>query len=100
MENQIHGNTKKSRYNKIMQAQKEISNNKLKNKINKEYEILIETTTFDNRYIVGRTSQDVPEIDGLVYIKNTKKDLQKLTNQFVKCKIIDVKDYDLIAEII
>lgn len=100
MENQIHGNTKKSRYNKIMQAQKEISNNKLKNKINKAYEILIETTTFDNRYIVGRTSQDVPEIDGLVYIKNTKKDLQKLTNQFVKCKIIDVKDYDLIAEII
>ena len=100
MENQIHGNTKKSRYNKIMQAQKEISNNKLKNKINKEYEILIETTTFDNRYIVGRTSQDVPEIDGLVYIKNTKKDVQKLTNQFVKCKIIDVKDYDLIAEII
>lgn len=99
MECQIHGNTKKSRYNKIMKEQKEISHQKLLQKINKEYEILVETTTFDNRYIVGRTSQDVPEIDGLVYIQNNKE-AEKLINKFAKCRIIDVKDYDLIAELI
>lgn len=97
MDNQIHGNTKKARYNKIMKIQKEISHQKLLQKINKEYEILIETATFDNKYYVGRTSQDVPEMDGLVYIKNNK---ENLINKFIKCKIIDVKDYDLIAQVI
>lgn len=99
MSNQVHGNTKRARYNKIMKEQKRISHNRLKEKINKEYEVLIETKTFDNRYLVGRTSQDVPEIDGLVYIKNTKE-TEKLINQIINCKIRDVKDYDLIADIV
>ena len=43
--------------------------------------------------------QDVPEEDGLVYIKNDKKhDENKVINTFVDCKIIDVNNYDLIAE--
>ncbi|MCI8654620.1 MAG: 30S ribosomal protein S12 methylthiotransferase RimO [Clostridia bacterium] len=99
MDNQVHGNTKKARYNKIMKEQKEISHQKLLEKINKEYEILIEETTFDGKYLIGRTSQDVPEIDGLVYIKNEKKK-EKLINKFAKCEVIDVKDYDLIAKLI
>lgn len=99
MQEQIHGNTKRARYNKIMKKQQKISHQKLLQKIGKEYEILIETTTFDNKYLVGRTSQDVPEIDGLVYIKN-KSNQEKYINKFAKCKIIDVKDYDLIAELV
>lgn len=96
--NQIHGNTKKSRYNKIMSLQQEISRNNLEKRLGKEYEVLIEDTTFDKKYLVGRTIMDVPEMDGVVYIKNT---LDKyLINKFVKCKIVDIIDYDLIAEII
>ncbi len=95
---QIHGNTKKSRYNKIMLEQQKISNEILKNKIGKIYEVLIEETSFDNSFYIGRTMQDVPEIDGLVYIKNNTQ--ENLVNQFVKCKVIDVKDYDLIAELV
>lgn len=96
--NQIHGNTKKSRYNKIMEVQQKISNENLKNKIGKTYEILIENISFDKQFYIGRTMQDVPEIDGLVYIKNN--DDGKKLNNFVKSKIIDVSNYDLIAEII
>lgn len=96
MQEQIHGNTKKARYNKIMEKQQKISHQKLLQKIGKQYEVLVETTTFDNKYFVGRTSQDVPEIDGLVYIKNNGD--SQLINKFIKCKIIDVRDYDLIAE--
>ena len=99
MDSQIHGNTKKARYKKIMQEQQRISHQKLLEKKDKECEVLIETTTFDEKYLVGRTSQDVPEIDGLVYIKNTKEQ-GNLINKFIKCKIVDVKDYDLIATII
>ena len=96
--NQIHGNTKKARYNKIMSIQQEISIVNLEKRIGKEYEVLIENKTFDNKYLVGRTKMDVPEMDGVVYIKNTFK--QDLINKFLKCKIIDIREYDLIAEIV
>lgn len=97
LSNQIHGNTKKSRYNQIMKEQKGISEEIQKSKIGKEYEVLIEDKSFDGKYLIGRTMQDVPEIDGLVYIKNEKN--QDLVNQFVKCKIIETNEYDLIGQL-
>ena len=95
---QIHGNTKKARYNKIISEQQKISNDILKNKIGKKCEVLIEETSFDNKFYIGRTMQDVPEIDGLVYIKNDRQ--ENILNTFVKCEVIDVKNYDLIAKIV
>ena len=97
---QIHGNTKKARYNKIMEAQQEISKEILTNKIGKNYKVLVEDTSFDGKYFIGRTMQDVPEEDGLVYIKNNKDlDENTILNNFVNCKIIEVSNYDLIGEI-
>lgn len=98
LSNQIHGNTKKSRYNQIMKEQKGISEEIQKSKIGKEYEVLIEDKSFDGKYLIGRTMQDVPEIDGLVYIKNEKEN-QDLVNKFVKCKIIETNEYDLIGQL-
>ena len=98
--NQIHGNTKKSRYNKIMQKQQIISKENLEKKIGKEYEVLIEDISFDKKYYIGRTMQDVPEIDGMVYIENNHRDkTENMINQFKKCKITEVSEYDLIAEL-
>lgn len=97
---QIHGNTKKARYNKIMEAQQEISKEILINKIGKNYKVLVEDMSFDGKYFIGRTMQDVPEEDGLVYIKNNKDlDENTILNNFVNCKIIEVSNYDLIGEI-
>ena len=96
--NQIHGNTKKSRYNKIMKEQQEISEKNLKEKIGKEYETLIENISFDGKYYIGRTIENVPDIDGVVYIKNPNK--ENLINKFVTCRIVDINTYDLIGEII
>lgn len=95
---QIHGNTKKSRYNKIMEIQQKISNENLKNKIGQEFEVLIEDISFDGKYLIGRTKQDVPDIDGIVYVKNLDK--TSLINKFVRVHITDVKNYDLIGKII
>ncbi len=96
--NQIHGNTKKSRYNKIMKEQQEISEKNLKEKIGKEYETLIENISFDGKYYIGRTIENVPDIDGVVYIKNSNK--ENLINKFVTCRIVDINTYDLIGKII
>lgn len=99
MPNQIHHMTKESRYRKIMSEQKEISKAKLEEQIGKEMEVLIENISFDGKYLVGRTRTDVPEEDGIVYIKRTDEN-ENLLNQFVWCKIVSVSDYDLIAEVI
>ena len=97
---QIHGNTKKARYNKIMEAQQEISKEILTNKIGKSYKVLVEYMSFDGKYFIGRTMQYVPEEDWLVYIKNNKDlDENTILNNFVNCKIIEVSNYDLIGEI-
>ena len=95
---QIHSKTKKSRYNKIMQIQQKISNENLQRKIGQEYEVLIEDISFDGKYLIGRTKQDVPDIDGIIYIKNN--DAEQLIHEFVKAKITDFRDYDLIGELI
>ena len=94
--NQIHGNTKKSRYNKIMNLQQEISRENLEKRIGNIYETLIENKTFDNKHWIGRTKMDIPEMDGVVYIKNNGN--EDLINKFINCKIIDIKVYDLIGE--
>ena len=101
LDSQIHWKTKKSRYNEIMEAQQKISKENLKIKIGKTYEVLIEDMSFDEKYYIGRTMLDVPDIDGLVYIKNNEKLEEKdLINKFIKCRIIDVNAYDLIGEIV
>ena len=101
MPNQIHGNTKKSRYNKLMEKQQKISREKLEEKIGKTFETLIENESFDGKYLIGRTINDVPEIDGIIYIKKPEKLMtSKAINTFVKCKIKDVNEYDLIGEIV
>lgn len=95
MSNQIHHMTKKSRFNKIMSLQQDISREKMKEKIGTEQEVLIETKSFDKKYYIGRTKLDAPDIDGVVYIKSQNL----ILNKFVTCKITDFKDYDLIGEI-
>ena len=80
-----------------MSLQQEISKENLKQKIGKDYEVMIEGITKNEKYYVGRSYMDTPEIDGVIYIKNTKK-LQ--TGEFVICKITDMKEYDLVGEII
>ena len=92
---QVHPMTKKSRYNKIMALQQEISKENLEKQIGKKVEILVEGKSFDGRTYVGRTYMDVPDIDGIAYL-NTDKNLQ--SGDFVKAKIIDVSNYDLICK--
>ena len=98
---QIHGNTKKARCNQIMKVQQEISKNLQEQKIGKIYEVLIEDMSFDGKYYIGRTMQDVPEMDGIVYVKNTvDKKPEEIINHFVNCKVTDISEYDLIAEMV
>ena len=96
LKEQIHHNTKKKRYNQIMKNAKEISAEKLKSFIGNEYEVLVESKTFDGKYYIARSYMDIPDTDGVVILKNSK---DNMNGKFARCKITDVKDYDLIGEI-
>lgn len=95
LKKQIHHNTKKKRYNEIMELAKEISKEALEKHIGKTYKVLVESVE-NNKYGIGRTYMDIPETDGTVIIKNCS---QSLKDRFITCKIIDRKDYDLIGKI-
>ena len=97
MPDQVHPMTKKSRYNKIMKLQQQISKENLQRFIGKEFEVLIEDAIVgdDNKtYFVGRTYMDVPDFDGYVYLTGDAE-----INTYTKCKITNVNDYDLFGEI-
>lgn len=90
----ISKKVKNDRWNKIMKLQKRISEEKLKECIGKEYDVLVEKIT--DKYIIGRTQMDVPDMDGMIYLKNTE-DVK--IGQFVKGIVTSVKEYDLIGRI-
>lgn len=94
---QIHYKTKQKRYNKIMEIAQKASKENLQKTLGKTYEVLIESKTFDNKYYIGRTYMDIPNEDGVVFVKNTKPISE---GTWVKCEITDIKDYDLIGKII
>lgn len=96
LKDQVHPMTKKARYNKIMKLQQQVSKDNLLNLVGKEEKVLIEGITFDEKYYVGRTSYQVPDIDGITYIKSDK---ELTIGDFVNCTIAKSKEYDLIAKI-
>ena len=100
---QIHHATKRARYNKIMKLQQEISNEHMKNRVGKIEDVLVENVYYNNgnKYFIGRTMQDAPDIDGIVYIKNDISDNEeKYLNTFAKCQIEDYLNYDLIGKLV
>ncbi len=97
MKEQIHYKTKQKRLDKIMSLEQKISKIKLEEKIGNTYEVLIDNIVADGKYLVGRSYMDIPNEDGVIFIKDNKK---TKIGDFVNCKIIDVREYDLVGEII
>ena len=71
----------------------------MKKKISTKCDVLIEDMSFDRKYYIGRTIQDAPDIDGIIYIKNIGN--KNLLDQIITCEIEDISgEYDLVGKII
>jgi len=92
---QVHPMTKKSRYNKIMELQAAVSEENEKKHIGKELEVILEERSFDGKYYIARSYMDVPDIDGVIFVKC---DDENLEGEFIKVRITESNDYDLVAE--
>ena len=95
MKMQIHPKTKEARRNKIMSLEKQISKIKLEEKIGNTYLALVDEVTKDGKTAIGRSYMDIPDEDGVIFIKCDKS---TKVGDFIKVKITDVKDYDLVGE--
>lgn len=93
--NQIHPKTKQARFERIMKLEKSIAKIKLEEKIGNEYEVLIDGISQNGEFYIARSYMDIPDEDGVVFIKNNGKNKP---GDFIKCKITEVIDYDLIGE--
>ncbi len=93
MKPQISKKVMKERYNKLMELQQGISKEINESFIGKTIPCIIESFT-DDGYVVARSQNDAPEVDGLVYIKT---DEPLVPGDIEDVKIIDCDEYDLIG---
>ncbi|MFH1201314.1 MAG: MiaB/RimO family radical SAM methylthiotransferase [Candidatus Omnitrophota bacterium] len=93
---QIPDKIKKERFDILMTVQQEISGEILRQSLGKTLQVLVdELDPDDPKYYLARTQDLAPEVDGIVYVK-ARKDVRAGT--FLKVKISDTFEYDLMAE--
>ena len=91
----LSDNVKEERYEKIMETQQKVSSNRNQKMVGKELECMIEDITEDGEYYIARSYMDVPNEDGVEFIKNNK---EHNIGDFVKAKVVSSMEYDLILE--
>ncbi|MDG2172422.1 MAG: 30S ribosomal protein S12 methylthiotransferase RimO [Flavobacteriaceae bacterium] len=87
---------KRKRANEIMEIQSEISWKLNRDKIGKEFNVIVDRKS--GNYYLGRTEFDSPDVDNEVLIDARTNYLK--VGEFVKAKIIDASDFDLYAEVV
>ena len=92
MADQVSEDVKEERFHRFMQLQQEISANRLKQKIGKTLDVLVDE--IDEEGIIGRSKADAPEVDGLVYVDNLSG-INVKVGDMIKVTITNSDEYDL-----
>ncbi len=90
---QIPEKIKRERFNQVMSHQQRISEVVNGRFLGQTVEVLIDQKEKD--FYLGRSQYDAPEVDGLVYVKSQK---QLKAGDFVRVKITDTLEYDLVGQ--
>ena len=96
MPDQISEEVKEDRQAELMELQQEIAFDLAEDMIDREVLVMIEGKVADENAYVGRTYQDAPNVDGLIFI-NTDEEL--MSGDFAKVKVTGAMEYDLIGEL-
>lgn len=101
MEGQIDEDVKEERLKKLFEVQKQVSLEKNKERLGKEYEVIVEDVSEDDMYFVCRSMLEAPDVDGRIYIKIDEESSKKIIiGEYFNVKIIDYNEYDLFAQVI
>ena len=92
LEGQVHDEVKQERWDRFMQLQQEISEDKLEEKVGKTLEVIVDEVEGD--VIIGRSYADAPEVDGTVQVYS---DQQVQVGDIISVEIEEATEYDLIG---
>ncbi|MBU2540970.1 MAG: 30S ribosomal protein S12 methylthiotransferase RimO [Candidatus Omnitrophica bacterium] len=94
---QIPEKVKRRRFDELMGLQQSVASSLCRESLNTTCDVIIDEKCKDDPdTYLGRTSQDAPEVDGVVYVK--AKDLK--IGDIVSVRITDSLEYDLIGEVV
>jgi ribosomal protein S12 methylthiotransferase len=91
---QVPDKIKSERFNALMSCQQGVSRSINQNFLGKVLDVLIDEK--EKGAYLGRSQYDAPEVDGLVYVSSNK---ELKPGDFVKVKITDTLEYDLVGEV-
>lgn len=98
MDGQLDEETKQHRADVIMEQQMAIMDRKNQQYEGRIVEAVVEGFDRYGECYFGRTAADAPDIDGKLFF--TSPDKKLYTGMFVKVKITEVMDYDLIGDVV
>ena len=96
LDGQIDEQVKQDRYDLIMRTQGDITEEQNETMIGKTIEVMCEDYDPVSEAYYGRSCADAPEIDGKVYFRAPKKSVSE--GEFVKVKVTEAIDYDLVGD--
>ncbi len=94
MPDQLPERVKKARRSKLMKAQHAIATELNQAMVGQEIDVIIERYDEAKDVYIGRSQWDAPEVDNLVYVKDTVENLVEMA-EVVKVRIDSAKPYDL-----
>jgi len=81
------------RYDKVMELQQEISLRYNESRIGKFYKVTIDSISDDGIFYLGRSYQEAPEVDPVIYVVSTDRPLE--IGDVVMVKILECTPYDM-----
>ena len=95
---QLSAAVKQTRFERLMYAQRDISRAHNDAALGRTVEVLVEKRSAESELVwVGRTAQQAPEIDGVVYLGNADG---VEPGRIVEAVVTQATDYDLVAEVV
>ena len=94
----IPDEVKQERYAELMKAQSNISLAKNREKVGKVFEVLSEGVSSEHEWVMqARLTCQAPEVDGVTYLSECPPGQGK-QGEFLKVKITEAHEYDLVAQ--
>ncbi len=97
LDEQVDEDVKIRRREELMLAAQEVAFYKNRRKVGRVYEVLIEGFITDEGVYVGRSFEDAPKVDSMIFVSSEKP---LIVGSYVKVKITDFSDYDLVGEVV